>query len=43
MIGLMFWLNWSFSLIALSAAPILVLVVYSHVHESRKPRIRLAL
>src|ERR1019366_3410254 len=30
MIGVMFWLNWRFTLIALSVSPILFLVVYSY-------------
>ena len=36
MIGVMFWINWRFSLIALSTTPILMLVVYSFTHRIKK-------
>jgi ATP-binding cassette, subfamily B, bacterial len=36
MIGVMFWLNWRFTLIALSVAPILFLVVYSYTRRIKK-------
>jgi ATP-binding cassette, subfamily B, bacterial len=36
MIGVMFWLNWRFTLIALSVAPILFVVVYSYTRRIKK-------
>ncbi|MBS1811014.1 MAG: ABC transporter ATP-binding protein [Acidobacteria bacterium] len=36
MIGVMFYLNWKFTLIALTVAPMLFLVVYSFTHRIRK-------
>jgi ATP-binding cassette subfamily B protein len=36
MVGVMFWLNWRFTLIALSVAPILFLVVYSYTRRIKK-------
>jgi len=36
MIGVMFYLNWQFTLIALSVAPALFLVVYSFTHRIKK-------
>jgi len=36
MVGVMFWLNWRFTLIALSVAPILFLVVYSYTRSIKK-------
>ena len=36
MMGVMFWLNWRFTLIALSVAPILFLVVYSYTRRIKK-------
>jgi subfamily B ATP-binding cassette protein MsbA len=36
MIGVMFYLNWKFTLIALSVAPVLFIVVYSYTHRIKK-------
>src|SRR5678809_1583051 len=36
MIGVMFYLNWRFTLIALSVAPVLFLVVYSYTRRIKK-------
>lgn len=36
MIGVMFYLNWKFTLIALSVAPVLFVVVYSYTHRIKK-------
>jgi len=36
MVGVMFWLNWRFTLIALSVAPILFLVVYSYTRRIKR-------
>jgi ATP-binding cassette subfamily B protein len=36
MIGVMFWINWRFSLIALSTTPVLMLVVYSFTRRIKK-------
>ena len=36
MIGVMFYLNWRFTLIALSVSPVLFLVVYSYTRASRR-------
>jgi ATP-binding cassette, subfamily B, bacterial len=36
MVAVMFWLNWRFTLIALSVAPVLFLVVYSYTRRIKK-------
>ncbi len=36
MIGVMFWVNWRFTLIALSVAPVLMIVVYSFTRRIKK-------
>nr|AEQ20291.1 lipid A export permease/ATP-binding protein MsbA [uncultured bacterium CSLG7] len=36
MVGVMFWLNWRFTLIALSVAPVLFVVVYSYTRRIKK-------
>ncbi len=36
MIGVMFWLNWKFTLIALSVVPILFVIVYSYTRRIKK-------
>lgn len=36
MVGVMFWINWKFTLIALSVAPLLFLVVYSYTRRIKK-------
>src|SRR5947209_9593711 len=36
MVAVMFWLNWRFTLIALSVAPILFLVVYTYTRSIKK-------
>jgi ATP-binding cassette, subfamily B, bacterial len=36
MVGVMFWLNWQFTLIALSVAPILFVVVYTYTRRIKK-------
>jgi len=36
MVGVMFWINWKFTLIALSVAPLLFVVVYSYTRRIKK-------
>jgi ATP-binding cassette, subfamily B, bacterial len=36
MVGVMFWINWKFTLIALSVAPVLFAVVYSYTRRIKK-------
>ena len=36
MVGVMFYINWRFTLIALSVAPVLFVLVYSYTHRIRK-------
>jgi subfamily B ATP-binding cassette protein MsbA len=36
MVGVMFWINWEFTLIALSVAPLLAIVVYSYTRRIKK-------
>ena len=38
MIGVMFYINWKFTLIALSVVPVLFAVVFTYTRASRKPR-----
>ena len=40
MIGVMFYLNWRFTLIALSVSPVLFLVVYYYTRRIKRPRVR---
>ncbi len=38
MVGVMFWLNWQFTLIALSVAPVLFVVVYTYTRRIKSAR-----